>query len=62
MRDSCGWEKTAAEKVQNALEFVYRKKKDKLTRDVGGEAGTSEFADTVLEAMEQVPETSAAGR
>src|SRR5947209_2637696 len=55
-------EKAAAEKVQNALEFVYRKKKDKLTRDVGGEAGTSEFADAVLEAMDQVPETSAAGR
>src|SRR3954470_17668326 len=45
-------EKAAAEKVQNALEFVYRKKKDKLTRDVGGEAGTSEFADAVVEAME----------
>jgi isocitrate dehydrogenase (NAD+) len=46
-------EDEAAEKVQNALEFTYRKKKDKLTRDVGGEAGTSEFADAVIESMEQ---------
>jgi isocitrate dehydrogenase (NAD+) len=46
-------EDEAAEKVQNALEFTYRKKKDKLTRDVSGEAGTSEFADAVIESMEQ---------
>ena len=32
-------EHTAAERVQNALEWVYRKKKDKLTKDVGGPAG-----------------------
>src|SRR3954451_24700132 len=44
-------EHDAAEKVQNALEFVYRKKKDKLTRDVGGPASTSEFADAVIEAL-----------
>src|SRR5258706_1088324 len=44
-------EHEAAEKVQNALEFVYRKKKDKLTKDVGGPAGTSEFADAVIEAL-----------
>ena len=30
------------ERIQNALEWVYRKKKDKLTKDVGGPAGTSE--------------------
>jgi isocitrate dehydrogenase (NAD+) len=41
------------QKVQAALEFTYRKKKDKLTRDVGGEAGTTEFADAVIESMEQ---------
>jgi isocitrate dehydrogenase (NAD+) len=46
-------EDAAAEKVQAALELTYRKKKDRLTRDVGGEAGTSEFADAVIEAMEQ---------
>src|SRR5207253_2234470 len=44
-------EHEAAEKVQNALEFVYRKKKDKLTRDIGGPASTSEFADAVIEAL-----------
>ncbi len=54
-------EHVAADKVQNALEFVYRKRKESLTRDIGGTAGTSEFADTMLEVMEQVPvETSAA--
>jgi isocitrate dehydrogenase (NAD+) len=46
-------EDAAADKVQAALEFTYRKKKDKLTRDVGGEAGTIEFADAVIESMEQ---------
>ncbi|MCU1306285.1 MAG: Isocitrate dehydrogenase [Acidobacteriaceae bacterium] len=44
-------EHEAAEKVQNALEFVYRKKKDKLTRDIGGPASTNEFADAVIEAL-----------
>jgi isocitrate dehydrogenase (NAD+) len=43
----------AALKIRNALEKVYRDR-DKLTRDVGGKAGTSEFADSVIEAM-QVP-------
>src|SRR5881296_3382892 len=41
----------AALKIRNALEKVYRDR-DKLTRDVGGKAGTSEFADSVIEAME----------
>ena len=44
-------EHDAAERVQNALEWVYRKKKDKLTKDVGGPATTSEFADAVIEAL-----------
>src|SRR5213080_532296 len=44
-------EHDAAERIQNALEWVYRKKKDKLTKDVGGPAGTSEFADAVIEAL-----------
>ncbi|MBS1849705.1 MAG: isocitrate/isopropylmalate dehydrogenase family protein [Acidobacteria bacterium] len=42
----------AEAKIKNALERVYRTK-EKLTRDVGGSAGTSEFADSVIEAMEQ---------
>src|ERR1700683_4961510 len=41
----------AATKIRNGLEKVYRDR-DKLTRDVGGKAGTSEFADSVIEAME----------
>ncbi len=40
----------AAEKIQAALEKVYRGK-DKLTRDVGGTAGTVEFTDAVIAAM-----------
>jgi len=40
----------AALKIRNALEKVYRDR-DKLTRDVGGKAGTSEFADFIIEAM-----------
>jgi isocitrate dehydrogenase (NAD+) len=41
----------AALKIRNALENVYRTR-EKLTRDVGGKAGTSEFADSIIEAME----------
>lgn len=43
-------EEAAANKVQKALEKVYAERKT-LTRDVGGHAGTSEFADAVLAAM-----------
>jgi isocitrate dehydrogenase (NAD+) len=43
-------EEAAAEKVQKAVETVYSERKT-LTRDVGGHAGTSEFADAVLAAM-----------
>jgi isocitrate dehydrogenase (NAD+) len=41
----------AATKIRNALEKVYRDR-EKLTHDVGGKAGTSEFADSVIAAME----------
>src|SRR5436190_10715550 len=44
-------EHEAAAKIRNALEKVYRTR-DKLTRDVGGKAGTSEFADSIIEFME----------
>jgi len=40
----------AEAKIRAALEQVYRTR-EKLTRDVGGKAGTSEFADSVIEAM-----------
>jgi isocitrate dehydrogenase (NAD+) len=43
-------EKATAERVQTAVEQVYREGKT-LTRDVGGDAGTKAFADAVLEAM-----------
>ncbi len=43
-------EEAAANKVQKALEAVYAERKT-LTRDVGGHAGTSQFADAVLAAM-----------
>jgi len=44
-------EHEAALKIRNALEKVYRDR-EKLTRDVGGKAGTSEFAEHVIEAMQ----------
>jgi isocitrate dehydrogenase (NAD+) len=44
-------EDEAARKIRDALDYVYRDR-TKLTRDVGGTAGTSEFADSVIEAME----------
>jgi isocitrate dehydrogenase (NAD+) len=44
-------EHDAALKIRNALEKVYRTR-EKLTRDVGGKAGTFQFADFVIEAME----------
>ena len=46
-------ESEAALRVRNALERVYRTR-DKLTRDVGGKAGTSDFADSVIEQMQSV--------
>ena len=47
-------ESEAAVRIQDALEEVYRHR-DQLTRDVGGKAGTSEFADSVIRAMESSP-------
>src|SRR6478736_8746998 len=44
-------EHDAAMKIRNALEKVYRDR-EKLTRDVGGKSGTSEFADHVIAAMQ----------
>jgi len=49
MLDHLG-ERTAAERIQNALEKVYREAKH-TTRDVGGKAGTQEFADAVIAAL-----------
>jgi isocitrate dehydrogenase (NAD+) len=43
-------EAEAADRVQQALDTVYAEKQW-LTRDVGGTAGTSQFADAVLAAL-----------
>jgi isocitrate dehydrogenase (NAD+) len=42
----------AALLIRNALEKVYRHR-EKLTKDIGGHAGTLEFADAVIEEMEK---------
>jgi isocitrate dehydrogenase (NAD+) len=44
-------EREAAEKVKYAVHAVYREGKH-ITRDLGGTAGTLEFADAVIEAMD----------
>jgi isocitrate dehydrogenase (NAD+) len=49
MLDHLG-ERTAAERIQNALESVYGEGKH-TTRDVGGKAGTEEFASAVIAAL-----------
>jgi len=46
----------AAEKIQAALEKTYKEKLH-LTRDVGGTAGTNEFADAVIENMKSAGST-----
>ncbi len=49
MLDHLG-ESEAAQRIQTALEMVYRQAKH-TTRDVGGKAGTEEFADAVIAAL-----------
>ena len=44
-------EPEAAMKIRNAIEYVYRDKKN-LTKDVGGSATTSQFTDAIIAAME----------
>src|SRR5712671_6073974 len=51
MLDHLG-ERTTAERIRDALEKVYRQAKH-TTRDVGGKAGTEEFADAVIAALKQ---------
>src|SRR5580692_1073525 len=52
-------EHDAALKIRNAIDDVYRDR-SKLTRDVGGTAGTSEFADAIIQAIEK-PSRAEAG-
>jgi isocitrate dehydrogenase (NAD+) len=54
-------EPEAATKIRNALEKVYRTR-EKLTRDVGGKSGTSEFADSVIELMDSSAEMAPAAQ
>jgi isocitrate dehydrogenase (NAD+) len=51
-------EPEAALKIRNALEYVYRDKKN-LTKDVGGSATTTQFTDAIIAAMETQPAASA---
>jgi isocitrate dehydrogenase (NAD+) len=44
-------EHDASTKIRNAIEYVYRDKKN-LTKDVGGSATTSQFTDAIIAAME----------
>jgi isocitrate dehydrogenase (NAD+) len=50
-------EHDAALKIRNAIDEVYRDR-SKLTRDVGGTAGTSEFADAIIQAIEKQSQNS----
>jgi isocitrate dehydrogenase (NAD+) len=54
-------EEDAANKIRRAIEIVYTEKKH-LTRDMGGTASTSEFADAIIEAMEREHKPEAVGR
>src|ERR1700757_4733179 len=53
-------EREAALRVRTALERVDRTRA-RLTRDVGGKAGTSQFADAVIEEMNSAPVVEPAG-
>jgi isocitrate dehydrogenase (NAD+) len=52
MLDHLG-ERSAARRIEAALEAVYREGKH-VTKDVGGSAGTAEFADAVIAALPRV--------
>jgi len=52
MLDHLG-ERTVAEQIQTALDRVYREAKH-TTRDVGGKAGTEEFAEAVIAGMQEL--------
>ena len=51
-------EHEAEAKIKRALDNVYRTR-EKLTKDVGGQAGTSQFADSVIEEMKSGASASA---
>jgi len=47
-------ERSAAQRIEAAIEKVYREAKH-VTRDLGGKAGTTEFTDAVIAALAPVP-------
>ena len=47
-------ERPAAQRIEAAVEKVYREAKH-VTRDLGGKAGTNEFTDAVIGALASVP-------
>src|SRR5246127_3252865 len=51
-------EHDAAIKIRNAIEYVYRDKKN-LTKDVGGSATTSQFTEAVIQALASQKSTAA---
>src|ERR1051325_1278522 len=51
-------EHDAEAKIKRALDNVYRSR-EKLTKDVGGQAGTSQFADSVIEEIQSGASASA---
>jgi isocitrate dehydrogenase (NAD+) len=53
MLDHLG-ERSAARRIEAALEKVYREGRH-VTRDIGGKAGTNEFTDAVIAALAPVP-------
>jgi isocitrate dehydrogenase (NAD+) len=53
MLDHLG-ERSAARRIEAALEHVYREGQH-VTRDIGGKAGTTEFTDAVIAALAPVP-------
>src|ERR1700729_754673 len=53
-------EAAAAEKIQNALEHVYRTR-ETLTGDVGGKAGPSQFADAMVAEIQLAAQAASSG-
>jgi len=53
MLDHLG-ERSAARRIEAALETVYREAKH-TTKDVGGPAGTTQFTDAVISALPHLP-------
>ena len=53
-------EETAGNRIESALNQVLLKR-EKVTRDLGGTATTSQFADAIIQALEKSPSPSGRG-